>query len=302
MRGKILRQRLDAALLRLAAGDPVDRVEGGERLRRRVGIGRLGIVDEEHAACAGRGPPCGARGPESSPWPRGWCRRRGRAPSPRPRPCAAFCQLCRPRRVGRPAKRGFAPLALEKRRSRHRRRASRPCCAPTETVTSCGRLCALQRSCDRLHRPARRCRRSPCRRRPMLAKMRAFALRDSRAMSPWRSRWSGVRFSQTRDIGPEVARQVELVGRHFEHVDAPVAGLLRGRAPRARYCRRPRPEPADGEHMADQRRRRRLAVGAGDRDEARLPLRLAPQQLDVADDLDARAPAPCRRSDAGPGG
>ena len=48
MRGKYSFERDDAALLRLAAGDPVDRIEGGERPRRGVGVGRLGIVDEEH--------------------------------------------------------------------------------------------------------------------------------------------------------------------------------------------------------------------------------------------------------------
>ena len=44
------RERRDAALLRLAADDPVDRAgKGGERLLGGVGVGRLGIVDEQHA-------------------------------------------------------------------------------------------------------------------------------------------------------------------------------------------------------------------------------------------------------------
>ncbi len=49
------------------------------------------------------------------------------------------------------------------------------------------------------------------------------------------------------------------------------------------------------EHMAEKRRRRRLAVGAGDGDEAGAALRLAPQKLDVADDLDFRRP--CQLND-----
>ena len=56
----------DAAFLGPAAGDPVDAVEARQRLGGGVGVGRLGIVDEEHAADAGRPPPCGGRGRGSS--------------------------------------------------------------------------------------------------------------------------------------------------------------------------------------------------------------------------------------------
>jgi hypothetical protein len=42
----------DAAELRLAAGDPEYLGEGRQRMRRRVGIGALGIVDEQHLAAA----------------------------------------------------------------------------------------------------------------------------------------------------------------------------------------------------------------------------------------------------------
>ena len=106
-------------------------------------------------------------------------------------------------------------------------------------------------------------------------------------MSPWRSRWSGVRFSQTADVGAEAARQVELVGRHFEHVDAASAGRLEVERGAADIAADRDVEAGRRQDVADQRGRGRLAVGAGDRDEARLALRLAPQQLDVADDLDA---------------
>ncbi len=50
MRGKKSRKRFDAAGLRLAAGDPENVVEAGQRLRRRIGIGGLGIVDEQNGA------------------------------------------------------------------------------------------------------------------------------------------------------------------------------------------------------------------------------------------------------------
>jgi hypothetical protein len=52
------------------------------------------------------------------------------------------------------------------------------------------------------------------------------------------------------------------------------------------------------QEMRDQRRRRRFAVGAGDRGEGRLrhmPAPLAAEELDVADDLDARGLGPLHR-------
>ena len=100
-----------------------------------------------------------------------------------------------------------------------------------------------------------------------------------------------------RDVGAEAARQIELVGRHFEHVGAPLAGRLeieRGAADIAADGDR----TGDREHVAEQRRRRRLAVGAGDRDEAGAAFRLAPQKLDVADDLDLGALRELARSGA----
>src|SRR4051794_4093466 len=44
--GKVMLERFDAASLGDAAGDPVDAVEGGERLRGGVRVGRLGVIDE----------------------------------------------------------------------------------------------------------------------------------------------------------------------------------------------------------------------------------------------------------------
>src|SRR6185312_11923244 len=43
------REFRDPTFLRHAASDPVDRLIAGERLRRRVGVGRLRVVDETHA-------------------------------------------------------------------------------------------------------------------------------------------------------------------------------------------------------------------------------------------------------------
>src|SRR2546421_1306957 len=46
--GKIAGEAFDAAGLRLAAGDPKNIREAGERLGGRIGVGRLGIVYEQH--------------------------------------------------------------------------------------------------------------------------------------------------------------------------------------------------------------------------------------------------------------
>ena len=45
-----LPQRFDAAGFRLAARDPVNVAKADQGLRGRIGIGRLGIVDEQHGA------------------------------------------------------------------------------------------------------------------------------------------------------------------------------------------------------------------------------------------------------------
>ena len=50
MRGKIGREAVDAAFLRLAAGDPENVGIDGQRPRRGVGIGGLGIIDEDGLA------------------------------------------------------------------------------------------------------------------------------------------------------------------------------------------------------------------------------------------------------------
>ena len=45
-------ERGDTAGLRLAAGDPENICKTGQRLRRRIRVGRLRIVDEQNAAFA----------------------------------------------------------------------------------------------------------------------------------------------------------------------------------------------------------------------------------------------------------
>ena len=52
MRGKNSVERDDAAALRLAAGDPEDIGEGRQCFRGGVGVGALGVVDEQHVVLA----------------------------------------------------------------------------------------------------------------------------------------------------------------------------------------------------------------------------------------------------------
>ena len=86
-----------------------------------------------------------------------------------------------------------------------------------------------------------------------------------------------------RDVGMEGLEQFELIGGKLQHVEAAFAERLE--------VERTAPDIAADfaagagllEDVADQRRRRRLAVGAGDGDEPRPGLRPC-QQLDVADD------------------
>ena len=91
---------------------------------------------------------------------------------------------------------------------------------------------------------------------------------------------------QHGDIEGERLDQVELERTRLQHID-PVGAERRQRQRRRAEIAADLDPPAGlRENVADQRRRRRFAVGAGDPDIARLGLR-PPQQVDVADDLDA---------------
>lgn len=94
---------------------------------------------------------------------------------------------------------------------------------------------------------------------------------------------------QDADGGIERGREVDLVGRHLDDVDAPHARRLQRQDRGADIAAHLGVVAGDFRQMRDQRRRGRLAVGAGDGDERcvrRVPSPLAAEQLDVADDLD----------------
>ena len=86
-----------------------------------------------------------------------------------------------------------------------------------------------------------------------------------------------------RDIGAKGLQQFELVGRQFENVDAAFAQRREIESAATDIAADFAAQAGVLKNVTDQRRRRRLAVGAGDRHELRF--RLGPrQQLHVADD------------------
>ncbi len=84
--------------------------------------------------------------------------------------------------------------------------------------------------------------------------------------------------------------EVDLKRRHLNDMDAVARGRLKRQDRRADVAAHLHVAAGLAQDVGDERRRRRLAVGAGDGDERRVgrELRaLAAEQLDVADDLDA---------------
>ena len=98
---------------------------------------------------------------------------------------------------------------------------------------------------------------------------------------------------QDRHIRREARRQVQLIGRHLDHIDRIRRRLRQGQHPDADIAADVDAEARLLQHPTDQGRGRRLAVGAGDGDHARpLTLRQGGQrpreQLHIADDRHAR--------------
>ncbi len=107
---------------------------------------------------------------------------------------------------------------------------------------------------------------------------------------------------QDADGRIERGRQIDLVGRHLDHVDAPHARRLQRQDRGADVAAHLGVVAGDPHQMRDQRRGGRFAVGAGDGDERRVRRMTAPlaaEQFDVADHLDAglsrRQHGPVRR-------
>ena len=71
------------------------------------------------------------------------------------------------------------------------------------------------------------------------------------------------------DVGLQPRHQVDLEGGKLQHIDAALRRLAQQEHRLADVAAHIDVEPRLRQHMADQRRRRRLAVGAGDGDDAR---------------------------------
>ena len=108
---------------------------------------------------------------------------------------------------------------------------------------------------------------------------------------------------QNADGRIERRREIDLVGRHLDHMHAAHPRRLQRQDRGADIAAHLGVVAGDLHQMRDQRGRGRLAVGAGDRDERRIrrmAAALAAEQFDVADHLDAGLRAPSARSSAAP--
>ncbi len=121
-----------------------------------------------------------------------------------------------------------------------------------------------------------------------LAKMRALAAAYDSTVG-WRSRWSSARFSHSAIHGRKRRRRLELEAARLDHVHGVRRGRVHLRAERhADVAADQHAASVRRQHPADQRGRRRLALRAGDGDDA--ALQPARRQLELADDLDAARP------------
>ncbi len=198
---------------------------------------------------------------------------------------AAFCQLCAPRSEPMPlTSASAAPSVIADDAVAHRERFG------AEHV-AVGHVHAHEVGAA----PARRWPGSAPSSTPTTARAAPWISRSLIAaycsMVPWRSRWSGVMFISTPTLGSRRRRQVDLERRHLDHVDALGGGRLQRQDRGADIAAHLDVAARLGEDVGDQRRRGRLAVGAGDRHERRVRRQraaLPAEQLDVADDRDAR--------------
>ena len=94
----------------------------------------------------------------------------------------------------------------------------------------------------------------------------------------------GRNVKQESDVEGDAERQFQLVARHLQHVAAAVAGGGQLQHRQTDVAADLGIDVAKLQHVAEQRRGRRLAVGPGDADVARIGLGAA-KQLNVADDL-----------------
>ena len=275
------RERRHAALLRLAAEDPVDVAIGRQRAGRGVGVGRLAVVDVDDIADRRRPAPGDAAG-----------RDRLRVPP------TIFSRGTLEPAAGRPGAGGVLRIVVA-RQGRHVGEID-GVAVGVDQHAGAERNAAGDGTLERhRHGDDAGTRRASCRRHAREGSSSTPITAQSPALL------AGEDVLLGGDIARHVAMAVDMVGRDVEPdrdmgaegLAAARAGRTTARAHRCRPAERREVERAAadiaadlaaraglGQDMADQRRGGRLAVGAGDADEARLRLGTG-QQLDVADDL-----------------
>ena len=108
----------------------------------------------------------------------------------------------------------------------------------------------------------------------------------------------GRQVDEQADAGLQRRREVDLERRALQDMDAARRRRFKVERRHADIAAELHVAPGLAQHVGDQRRRRRFAVGAGDGDERRLG-RAAPrargEQLDIADHFDASGVSPLHR-------
>ncbi len=280
------RQAGDALFLRLSAGDPVDVGVAGERLFRRVGVGRLAVVDVTHAVDLGdqllavrqagealdagdrgclvetEGAGCGVGGGRVlSVMPSGQMRRLGEVEH---RPGLAVeivdqfsvldIDAARGRGVGRDRHRLLPSGGFERGEN-----AAADLVVDADDGAVRGSLVAED----------------------------ALLGLDIARHAAVAAEMVGRDVQQHCDVERQAAGEFELIGAQLQHVNPVLAQRLEQQRGEAQIAAHRDLAPGLLEDMGDQRGGGRFAVGAGDAGEARF-LAGERQQLDVADDRQSR--------------
>ncbi len=278
-------ERGDAARLRPAAGDPVDRRETGQRLGRGVGIGRLGIVDEEDAAAPADLLHAVRQAGEALQAPDDGL------------PVEAERAGHRHRRGGvlgivGAAQRADAGKAGDPRRGAVGDRddigtggidavGQRPAGGDAHDALA-GTRHAVG---DRLRRPVVDGDHRHVGIGDQALLDRGIGLEGAVAVE-----MVGREVEQHADRRVEARREIDLEGGALDHMETATARRLQREDRLADIAAERHLAAGGGDEMGDQRRGGRFAVGAGDGDERRVGTMappLAAEQLDIADDLDA---------------
>ena len=168
------RERRHAALLRLAAQDPVDVAIGRQRARRGVGVGRLAVVDVDRPCPPTRPAPGDAAGRDSCCRPATISSRGTPSQRQAAQAQAAFCALWSPGRVGTSEKSTDVAVGVDQHAGAERHAAGdRRARAPPARAAMPGRAARSRRR--RRASTRRRCRSRRSRRSRWRSKMCSLA-------------------------------------------------------------------------------------------------------------------------------